>query len=90
MTQQQILELGYYNPKKINGIWCALCRFAFTTGLIVDIGPYGYKYRYCFENKSDAIDSLKLYEDVNEHPSGNWIKRKGEGGELRNENYILE
>ena len=43
-----------------------------------------------YENKSDAIESFNNFKDVNEHPTGNWLKRKGEGGDLRNPNYILE
>jgi hypothetical protein len=87
MNKQQILELGYHSPKLINGIWCALQRMAFTTGLFVDIDEFGYSHRYCYHTLNEAKEALVAYEDTDDHPSGNWIKRKGKVGDLANPIY---
>lgn len=79
---------GYQSPKLINGIWCALQRMAFTTGLFVGIDEYGYSHRYCYESFREASNALSAYEDTNEHPSGDWIKRKGKDGDLANPNKV--
>lgn len=74
---------GYYNVKVVNGKICALFRFIFTIGLVVDCNEHGYKYRYCYENAMDAKKALEEW-DGEGHPLGDWIKRKGEGGDLIN------
>ena len=81
---------GYTNLKEINGVICCIQRFAFTTAIVVGLEAYGYKYRYCYPNHSEAKPSLDKWNDINEHPSGNWIKRKGEGGDLTNPNYEVD
>lgn len=57
---------------------CALGSFAFTVGLIVNIGTHNYEERYCYPigNVVDALLALKSW-DGQGYPSGNWIKRKG-------------
>lgn len=87
MIKEEVENLGYTHIKQINGVWCGLYRFIFTVGLVVDIDSIGYKYRYCFNNNSDAKKSLHKYENLNELPTGNWIKRKGIGGDISNPNY---
>lgn len=87
MNKQQILELDYHSPKLINGIWCALQRMAFTTSLFVDIDEFG---RYCYHTLNEAKKALVAYEDTNDHPSGDWIKRKRKGGDLANPNNVKE
>lgn len=59
--------------------------FIFTTGLVVGLDMFGYEGRYCFENLSDATEAL-LTSDGTGHPSGNWIKYKGQSGEFSNPN----
>lgn len=75
---------GYYNivqtPNK--GV-CALYRFAFTVGLVININSIGYEGRYCYNNNSDAKTAIQSW-DGNGDPSGPWIKYKGKGGERSN------
>lgn len=86
MTEQTIIDLGYTSPKLINGVWCGILRLVFNTGLVVGIDEYGYLYRYCYHTFKEANEALLKYNDINEHPPGDWIKRKGEGGDLVNPN----
>lgn len=80
MKDTEIIEyfksMGYENIVKIDNKWCALNRFAFTTGLLVDLNVLGYERRYCFNTWAEALESLLIW-DGKEHPSGNWIKCKG-------------
>jgi len=69
-------ENNYTHLRNINGAWCALHQFMFTTGLIVDIGKWAYVKRYCYEHSADAAAALAEW-DGNDHPSGPWIKCKG-------------
>lgn len=78
-------ENGYTNIRVIAGKYCGLCRFIYTTGLVVGLNAAGYERRYCYENFADAASALAEWTGVN-HPSGPWIKRKGEGGDLLNPN----
>jgi len=86
MNEQKIIELGYTSPKLINGVWCALMRMMFTTGLFVGIDEHGVSHRYCYNFFKEASDALAAYENTNEHPPGDWIKRKGQGGDFPNPN----
>ena len=89
MKSEKIIELGYTEPKLINGEWCGLLRFIYTVGLVVGINEYGYKYRYCYHSMKEANEALVNYDDITIAPAGNWIKRKGEGGDLTNPNYEI-
>ncbi len=85
---------GFYFLKiiNVNGIEkvCCLQRMAFTVGLMVGVTmDYTYEYRYCFKTLKDAFDSLTSWTG-RDHPPGNWIKRKGEGGDLSNPNLERE
>lgn len=62
---------------------CGIGSLAFTTGLFVGLSYVGYRYRYCFAHPQDAIFALENW-DGRGHPTGPWIVRKGEGGDLRN------
>jgi len=88
MNKEKIIKLGYHSPKLINGVLCGLMRMAFTTGLFVGIDEIGYSYRYCYESMIEANNALAAYEDTNEFPTGDWIKRKGKGEDLANPNKI--
>lgn len=65
---------------------CALGPLAFTVGLFCGLHPWGYKYRYCYANLADAIADIDSWDGTG-HPSGPWIVRKGEGGDIRNPDY---
>jgi hypothetical protein len=79
-----LTKQGYTNLKEIDGKICGLTRLAFTTGLCVDLDMHGYKYRYCYSQHADAAEALAKYSDTSQHPDGDWIKRKGDGGDLSN------
>lgn len=81
---------GYFDIKVINGVYCGLYRFIFTTGLVVGLDFYGYNHRYCYNTNAEAKEALSKYVDTNEHPPGNWLKRKGNGGDLPNEAYVKQ
>jgi hypothetical protein len=80
---------GYFDVKVLDGKVCGLLRLAFTTGLIVDIGKYGYNCRYCYPRHGDAVEALAAWDGKGD-PPGNWIKRKGGGGDVENPNYEPE
>lgn len=67
--------------------YCCIQRMMFTTALIVGLDKFLYKYRYCFHTYDEAVNSLNNWDGVND-PPGNWIKRKGEGGDIINPFYI--
>lgn len=80
LTPEQVAMCAanhYLFPKMIDGQLCALHQYAYTVGLLVDVGEYGYERRYCFENWPDAIIAITDYENVAEHAPGPWIKCKG-------------
>jgi hypothetical protein len=81
--EKALTEDGYTHLREINGLICGLYRYIFTIGLVVGLDEYGYKYRYCYENRIDAIVDIAEW-DGKGHPSGDWIKRKGEGGDISN------
>lgn len=68
---------SYYAVTKLpSGETAALSDFLFTTGLIVGLASAGYRVRYCYENRLDAIEALSLWDGQND-PPGPWIKAKG-------------
>lgn len=89
---ENLIELlkneGYTDFKYIENVGlCAINRFMFTHGLLVDLSTIGYDRRYCFHSYEEALNSLNNW-DGKDHPSGNWIKAKGLGIDLINPNYI--
>tara|TARA_R110000868_G_scaffold217359_3_gene467438 strand:+ start:1819 stop:2088 length:270 start_codon:yes stop_codon:yes gene_type:complete len=85
MTTQQVEEFGFTHVKEINGVFYAICRFIFTTGLVVGIDEIGYESRYCYLNHVDAVKALEEWDGIGD-PPGNWIKQKG-AGDRSNPNY---
>jgi hypothetical protein len=83
----QLEQEGYHCLKTIDGKLCGLFRFIFTTGLVVGLDSVGYSYRYCYESYADAKEALEKYDSLELLPPGNWIKRKGIGEDLSNQNY---
>ncbi len=77
-SYEGLLENGYSNIREIEGRGtCGVMRFLFTVGLCYGLDEWGYKGRYCFPSKSEAIEALNSW-DGNGDPSGDWIKHKGE------------
>jgi hypothetical protein len=68
---------GYTNIIELqNGELAGLCKFMFTTGLVVGLTKHGYRIRFCFEFTHEAITALEGWDGVG-YPPGNWIKAKG-------------
>jgi hypothetical protein len=67
---------------------CAINRFMFTHGVLVNLSEIGYARRYCFHTYAEAKIALMLWDGTSEHISGNWIKCKGDCNDLSNPNYI--
>lgn len=63
-------ENHFQLPRKLaGGEWCALLRLAFTWSICTDVTPYTpFKYRWCFEDKDEALYFLKTMEDYDEVP----------------------
>lgn len=83
---------GYFFHREYDNIGLvALTRMAFTVGLMVDIDFEGkcYYQRYCYPSLQDAYRALETW-DGQGLPPGNWIKRKGEGGDFSNPNLAKE
>lgn len=84
---QVIAENGYQSVRHVPGQgWCALLQFAFTWGLVVNLGPDCYERRYCFEHRADAAQAFAAWNGV-DHPGGPWIKCKGLGIDLLNPDF---
>ena len=68
----------------VDGSVNAVAPFLFTVGLIVNLGPYDYERRYCYQYRTDALEDLKNWNGEG-HPPGPWIKMKGRGGDRTRE-----
>lgn len=81
-----LLEQGYIEVKEMDGVVVGLLPFAYTVGIVVNIDHTGYSRRYCYPKSSDAFKDFKEWGGKH-HPKGNWIKCKGTGIDILNENY---
>lgn len=75
--------LGYSDLTVKAGVVCGVKSFAFTTGLVVSLDPFGYERRYCYEHEAEARYALAQWDGTG-HPGGRWIKCKGAGIDLVN------
>lgn len=93
---------GYVNLRRLpTGEIAGVCKFMFTTGLVVGLTEVGWRTRFCYERSLDAIRALETW-DGQGFPPGYWIKQKPEevqgpgskftrkGVELSEENRALE
>lgn len=79
---------GYFEIREIKGAGlCALMRFVFTIGLVVNIDDAGYERRCCYSELRDALDDINSWNGTG-HPEGPWIKCKGIYGEISKEETI--
>lgn len=69
---------------------CALHEYLFTVGLVVSLDSVGYSRRYCYprdlKSVSSAVNDILDWDGV-DHPKGNWIKCKGDLGDIENPNF---
>ena len=83
-----LISEGYTHLKYVEGWgWCGLRRFIFTTGLCVGLGEQNLLFRYCYKNFADAAIALVSWDGKDNPPDEYWIKRKGIGGDYRNEKH---
>lgn len=87
LESAQTIVDGYESIVYLNNVGrCGLRRMAFTVGLFCGIDTEGnYKFRYCYATWRDAAQDLAVWNGE-DHPPGNWIKRKGAGPDIRNPN----
>lgn len=64
---------------------CGLQRFMFTSAIVCGMDYTGRRYRYCYHTLAEAALALMEW-DGQGHPGGDWIVRKGEGGDVPNPN----
>lgn len=78
MTKHEIADLGYSFVKQLpSGEWAGIQRQLFTYALIVGIDKTGYRTRFCYSLKTDAVEALAKW-DGKGFPPGYWIKQKPE------------
>ena len=83
ITHEYLKAQGYSHVRQMkNGKWIALHNNIYTIGLCVDLGEFGYAYRYCYASLPDVMDAFNEYEGEGD-PRGQWIKVKGSGMEDR-------
>jgi hypothetical protein len=70
-------EQGYFNVRVIDEVTCSLMRFMYTVAIVIDMSPFTYGRRYCYEKQVDAESAFAVYTDTTTHPTGPWIKCKG-------------
>ena len=88
--QKVLDENGYFEAREIEGQGiCALQMFIYTVGIVCGIDEVGRRYRYCYPNLLEAKTAFQEW-DGQGHPTGKWIKRKGEGGDILNTRNIVE
>ena len=78
------MDDDYFKTRSLSdGRRIGLGNLLFTTGLYVDIDEIGYSHRYCYPSSVDALLAFQNWDGAG-HPPGNWLVRKGLGGDLRN------
>jgi hypothetical protein len=70
---------GYLQPRQLPaGEWAGVMRFAFTWGLCLGLDAHGYRTRFCYALKHEALNALAVW-DGKGHPLGRWIKEMPSG-----------
>lgn len=77
--QKKIFRIkGYYMPIMIGDKLCGLFQNYPDEYLVVGIGTDGtFDREYLYKNNQSACDALNSYKNLNEHPSGPWVKCEG-------------
>ncbi len=77
-----LIEMGYETPTLLStGEIAAGRRMLYTYGLFVGMNAWGYRTRFCYPNREEALKALAGYTGKND-PPGPWIKEKGFNREL--------
>ncbi|MFC6441025.1 hypothetical protein [Bowmanella sp. JS7-9] len=57
-----LMEQGYEDLRKVNGMWCGTMRMLFTHGVFIDLDHTGQRGRICFVSKAFASLFLKEWD----------------------------
>jgi hypothetical protein len=77
ITYEYLKAQEYSHVRQMkNRKWIALHKNIYTVGLCIDLGEFGYAYRYCYVNFIDALEAFNKYEGEGD-PIGPWVKVKG-------------
>lgn len=83
----ELESYGYSDVRRLpDDRWVGLKHFIYTTAIVVGLDSTGYSHRYCYEDRYEARPSLDAWDGSGD-PPGNWIKRKGVGGDFGNPAY---
>ena len=76
---REFLESEGYSHLRVmpNGEIAGIQSFMFTYGLVLGLDHWGYRTRFCFPSKAEAVAALKDW-DGEGFPPGFWIKQKPE------------
>lgn len=78
-NQKKIFEArGYYNPRLIQGKLCGVFQNYPDEYLVVGINTDGtFEREYLYKDNQAVTDAMIEYKNLDEHPSGPWIKCEG-------------
>ena len=71
-------QQGYFNLVQIDGVWVGLHDYLTTRGLVVGLSAMSYERRYCYPDRASASAALSTYQNTSTHPTGPWVKLKGQ------------
>ena len=90
LLKEKLYKQGYQFVQEIPGHGvCAVMTYLLTTAIVCQLDETHYGYRYCFEQRQDAIRAILDWRDEPHlpHPPGPWIKRKGINGDMINKHW---
>jgi hypothetical protein len=84
VTEEFLLGEGYLRPRRLeSGVWLAIQKQLFTTGLFYIKDRLGYEKMYHYDKMSDAVNALLTWDGEGDPPR-NWIVEKSINGDRRN------
>lgn len=83
LNSPTVIAVAYIPGRNI----CYLAYMAYTVRLFYNADSHGYQACYCYHTLEEAREAFNTW-DGNGHPAGNWIKRKGDGHDISNPDYI--
>ncbi len=81
INRELLHSFGWISPTFKHGRWCAIDKFLWTYGLLLDIDESGYRSRYCYHTFTEAHNALEKWDGV-EEPTG-WHRALVEGQPIR-------
>lgn len=77
---QTLKDEGYSEVRLIEGRGLVgLSKLLYTTGIVYGLDESGYKGRFCYHTREEALSALNEWDGIGD-PPGNWIVNKGEKG----------